>query len=344
MMKFILFSLLPISANAGAMINGNQINPASFITVSSITASSATIGGNKFGGNFVSTGDVTGVKIHGDGSLLTGIAVLASTQTVTGTYTFLNKISGTATSADALTFSVSSCAAGQYTHAFYNNGGMACGTPAGAGDVLKAATQTFTGANTFTSDTYFPGSGIWNTSGNVGIGMTNPSVGKFQVKNTAGVGQVILDDFQISPDTPTLAIKVTSAGSELKTYGGSYGGYMNLSLNASGGKVGIGTTNPTTTFEVVGNSRFSSVTSTADFSAGWIDIGLVAVSSAPATAMTSATATCAAGYTMIGYRAFYCNNGATSPLYVSGSANNGAVYCPTSTTNNVVTILCAKVK
>ncbi|HAZ29201.1 TPA: hypothetical protein DCY43_00395, partial [candidate division WWE3 bacterium] len=34
--------------------------------------------------------------------------------------------------------------------------------------------NTWTGVQSLTANTYFPGSGIWNTSGNVGIGTTAP--------------------------------------------------------------------------------------------------------------------------------------------------------------------------
>ena len=41
--------------------------------------------------------------------------------------------------------------------------------------------NTWTGAQTFNANTYFPGSGIWNTSGNVGIGTTNTNGYKLNV-------------------------------------------------------------------------------------------------------------------------------------------------------------------
>jgi hypothetical protein len=45
--------------------------------------------------------------------------------------------------------------------------------------------NSWTGEQTFTADTYFPGSGIWNTSGNVGIGTTTLGSYRLNVDGTA---------------------------------------------------------------------------------------------------------------------------------------------------------------
>ena len=46
--------------------------------------------------------------------------------------------------------------------------------------------NTWTGAQTFSANTNFPGSGIWNTSGNVGIGTTGPNY-KLDVAGNVGI-------------------------------------------------------------------------------------------------------------------------------------------------------------
>lgn len=48
--------------------------------------------------------------------------------------------------------------------------------------------NTWTASQSFNSDTYFPGSGIWNASGNVGIGTANPT-NKLQIQN----GNMVID-------------------------------------------------------------------------------------------------------------------------------------------------------
>ncbi|MGI5828398.1 MAG: site-specific integrase, partial [Patescibacteria group bacterium] len=54
----------------------------------------------------------------------------------------------------------------------------------------QAIAPTWTGIHTFTENTYFPGQGVWNTSGNVGIGTTNPGTYKLNVN-----GSLIATDY-----------------------------------------------------------------------------------------------------------------------------------------------------
>lgn len=55
------------------------------------------------------------------------------------------------------------------------------GSPLG---IALSNANTWTGVQTFSGNTYFPGSGIWNSSGSVGIGTTSPAV---QLHTTGGV-------------------------------------------------------------------------------------------------------------------------------------------------------------
>ena len=90
------------------------------------------------GGAFSSS--VTAVDFYGSGANLTGVI----TSTATGNY--LLRVA----TATYLATEPGACTAGQYISGLLADGTKTCGTPSGAGDVVLAATQTFTGANTFT--------------------------------------------------------------------------------------------------------------------------------------------------------------------------------------------------
>ena len=162
------------------------------LTGNAATATTAT----NFSGSLA--GDVTGTQgatvvgdnshLHGAGSL-TGIR--ASTDTlggdVTGTYTasvvgddshahsattLTGIIQSTATgnylirvaTATYLATAPGACTEGQYISGLTADGTKTCGTPSGGGDAVIAATQTFTGQNTFTSDTTLSGGVVGNTT------------------------------------------------------------------------------------------------------------------------------------------------------------------------------------
>ena len=78
------------------------------------------------------------------------------TSSVTADAGFYGVLYGTATSASYFDHTPAACGAGQYATAQSSAGVLTCGAPAGAGDVLLAATQTFTGANTFQSTVTLP--------------------------------------------------------------------------------------------------------------------------------------------------------------------------------------------
>lgn len=124
-----------------------------------------------------STGAIYAPSFHGNGSNLTGViktlsGVRYSTDAVSTALidlsTITTALSGKASTSDVvfatgtavysikvasasfLAANPSACTAGQYVNDISDSGGLTCGTPSGAGDVVLAATQTFTGGNTFT--------------------------------------------------------------------------------------------------------------------------------------------------------------------------------------------------
>ena len=111
-----------------------------------ISSSSLLIGGdNTFTGENTFAGSVsaaTGVftTLYGDGSALTGVIQ----STATGNY--LLRVA----TATYLATAPGACGAGEFINALTADGTKTCAAPAGGGDVVRAATQTFTGANTFT--------------------------------------------------------------------------------------------------------------------------------------------------------------------------------------------------
>jgi hypothetical protein len=89
---------------------------------------------------------------------------------------------------------------------------------------------------TFTGTIYFPGSGVWNSSGNVGIG-TNPGAYMLNVAGTANFAGII--NGSITGNAATVTNGVTTTGSQTisgtKTFSGG--------INITGG--GITSTSPT---------------------------------------------------------------------------------------------------
>ncbi|MBI5644711.1 tail fiber domain-containing protein, partial [Candidatus Kaiserbacteria bacterium] len=95
-------------------------------------------------------------------------------------------------------------------------------------------------AVTVTGTHYFAGSGIWNSSGDVGIGTTTPSV-KLGVFGEALIESSQSTNVKISPNAYSYGAVygVTAAGAA-----------TSLLLNPAGGNVGIGTTTPAETADI----------------------------------------------------------------------------------------------
>ena len=95
---------------------------------------------------------------------------------------------------------------------------------------------------------------------------------------------------------------------------------------------------------IIGDASFTTATSTATFS-GWVDIGMVYVTSNTLHATNIATVTCPAKTKVLGVTAAYCNAGATAPLYFqNASATSVSVYCAASAANNLIAVTCARIK
>ena len=144
---------------------------------------------------------------------------------------------------------------------------------------LYASANTWLSAQTFNGGANFPASGIWNTSGNVGIGTTTPTAPLSIVKNRTNGSTYV----QQMMDADTMSQTVVGSGIVTgysrgggATYFGAIGGYANGSVPgmgiwaaptvsaagvisttpnlfvASGGNVAIGTTTATQMLTLAG--------------------------------------------------------------------------------------------
>jgi len=110
-------------------------------------------------------------------------------------------------------------------------------------------TNTWSGSQSFIANTNFP-SGIWNTSGNVGIGTTSPGL-KLEVFGTAGVTNQSVPTRKLYMDyssgTAKINLNTSSDNIALAILGSD-----KLVVNGATGNVGIRTTGPASPLEVNG--------------------------------------------------------------------------------------------
>jgi hypothetical protein len=93
---------------------------------------------------------------------------------------------------------------------------------------------------------------------------------------------------------------------------------------------------------VYGSITFAATTATTTFS-GWVDIGLVTVSSVSVASVGTLTAVCATGYKALSCSG-KCNNGATAPLFVYLSGENTCITSCTPAANGRAEARCARAK
>ncbi len=158
------------------------------------------------------------------------------------------------------------------------------------GDETGTGSLVFADSPTFAGNVLFPGSGVWNSSGNVGIGTTNPGSYKLNVAGqgyfTGTTANIILNT-NASSSADELTIQDTSANFLLDAEGASYRFRIYAGQNATdsfgikqtdgnsrqilkynnsanelfllegGGNVGIGTTNPGYRLDVNGDVQIA---------------------------------------------------------------------------------------
>ncbi len=151
------------------------------------------------------------------------------------------------------------------------------------------ATNASTTALSVSGNAYFPGSGIWNSSGNVGIGTLSPTAYKLQVTNTsAGVNDLAGVEYGTATNdaggfafhtasTKTGAIRqqrVAAGDYSLRFLNWSGAALTEYMTIRTGGNVGIGTTTPQSLLSVQGGAS-PTLTLTSDSATG--DAGTPAI-------------------------------------------------------------------
>ena len=126
------------------------------------------------------------------------------------------------------------------------------------------------GQSTFYQNTYFPGSGIWNTSGNVGIGTTSP-VANLGLQGSLGVNasQLYLGAngyVGIGTTTPTNPLTLPAGSNTVPSlsFGDTATGFYRTALNQIGVVTGIGGNVSTFTPTGFYNTTYNNVSSAAN--------------------------------------------------------------------------------
>ncbi|MBI2482157.1 MAG: tail fiber domain-containing protein [Candidatus Vogelbacteria bacterium] len=117
--------------------------------------------------------------------------------------------------------------------------------------ILPYASTT---ALTISGTGYFAGSGIWNSAGSVGVGTTSPSVKLEVVTGTSGTeNRFLVDPATTNGSNRTLRFSRLGDGWGIQSEYTNTGAVRDLSLQASGGNVGIGTSTPGVALDIVGS-------------------------------------------------------------------------------------------
>jgi hypothetical protein len=251
-------------------------------TMSTQNANSVAITGGSITGGSISgltslgvSGTASATSFSGAGTGLTGTAtnLIAGAISNQGALATLGAVSGgtggtitdnSITYADLATGDFSSkITSGTYNIAISGN----AATATNANTAVYATSAGNANACTYDSNCDMPGTGIWNSAGNVGIGTTSFTNGRLQIQQASDAenkGLAIVN----SGGARWISLWV-DANNKARIDSG-YGGQYDLILNSGGGNVGIGTTSPGSKLSVSGGAAIGSGYTTATPSDGWL--------------------------------------------------------------------------
>lgn len=125
-------------------------------------------------------------------------------------------------------------------------------------------TNTWSGAQTFSANSYFPGTSVWTSTGKVGIGTTEPAsilhlIGdtpKFKIQTQTNLTDPSVEFIKYG--VRTMEIKLTDGGGGTGLqFIDQNSEQVRMFIKASTGNVGIGTTSPGATLEVNGQVKIT---------------------------------------------------------------------------------------
>lgn len=253
-----------VNATSSAFYAGTASSTNLFST--SLTAGTATFGRATTTNLFSTTASSTNLYSTNAsfGVLTAGTLNLTSTLGVSGLATFANGFVSQA----------SSTVAGAFTTTGTNTFG-------GALNIAGAITSTALSANTFpyasttalsvSGTGYFPGSGIWNSSGSLGVGTTSPQTLAHIWKSGGDTSALLrIEEYGATGDS-AIQFRVENASSWFTGIDNSDSNSFKIGTGALGsadkftitttGNVGVGTTSPFRLFSVAGASQFDSTAS-----------------------------------------------------------------------------------